>query len=120
MISGTPRQNSIKTIEKIRISGIVERRPSASAIPIGIEATMPVTETTSVTNRPPHSRVSTTGNPPRSSPITAITMPMPAKIARLTDSERHPRPMPPPSKNSSSETTAAVTAKSIQTGRLDA
>ena len=34
---------------------MVERRPSASAMPIGIEATMPVTEMTSVTRRPPHS-----------------------------------------------------------------
>ena len=51
-------------------------------MPTGIEATMPVTDTTSVTSRPPHSRVSTIGKPPRSSPITAMTMPMPAKIAR--------------------------------------
>ena len=34
---------------------------------------MPVTDTTSVTRRPPQSLVSTTGNPPRSRPITAIT-----------------------------------------------
>ena len=71
--------------EKTRISGIVERRPSASAMPTGIEATMPVTDTTSVTSRPPQSRVSTIGNPPRSSPITAITMPMPAKIGKADD-----------------------------------
>ncbi len=74
----------MKAIEKIRISGIVERRPSASAMPTGIEVTMPVTDTTSVTSRPPHSRVSTTGSPPWSRPITAITMPMPAKHARQT------------------------------------
>ena len=43
---------------------MVERRPSASAIPIGIEATMPVTEITSVTSSPPHSLVSTIGSPP--------------------------------------------------------
>src|SRR5215469_16466129 len=53
----------MKVMEKMRISGIVERRPSASAIPIGIDATMPVTEITSVTKRPPQSRVSTNGNP---------------------------------------------------------
>jgi hypothetical protein len=29
VISGTPRQNSMKAIENIRISGMVERRPSA-------------------------------------------------------------------------------------------
>ena len=81
---------------------------------------MPVTDTTSVTSRPPHSRVSTTGSPPRSSPITAITMPMPAKIARLTTSARQPVRMPPLSKNSSSETIAAVAAKSAQTGRPNA
>ena len=99
---------------------MVERRPSASAMPTGIEATMPVTDTTSVTRSPPQSRVSTTGSPPRSSPITAITMPMPAKIARLTISARQPVRMPPLRKNSSSETIAAVSAKSVHTGRLDA
>src|SRR6266481_3461342 len=62
----------MKAIEKIRISGMLARRPSASAIPIGIEATMPVTDTTSVTKRPPHSLVSTMGNPPWSNPIAAI------------------------------------------------
>ncbi len=34
-------------------------------MPIGIEATMPVTETTSVTSMPPQSRVETIGSPPR-------------------------------------------------------
>ena len=110
----------MKAMENIRISGMVARRPSASAIPIGIEATMPVMETTSVTKRPPQSLVSTTGSPPWSSPITDITMPMPAKIARLTIRERHPLRVPPFSRNSSSETIAAVTAKSIQTDRLEA
>ena len=102
--------------ENVRISGMVERRPSASAMPIGIEATMPVTDTTSVTSRPPHSRVSTIGNPPRSSPIAAMTMPMPAKIARLTISERHPVRKPPLSKNNAIETMAAVAAKSAHSG----
>ena len=32
-------------------------------MPTGIEATMPVTDTTSVTSRPPHSRVSTDRQP---------------------------------------------------------
>src|ERR1700733_12665678 len=77
-------------IEKIRIRGIVERRPSANAMPTGIDVTMPVTDTTSVIRRPPQTLVSTIGNPPRSSPITAITAPMPAKIARLTMRARHP------------------------------
>ena len=47
---------------------------------------------------------------------------MPAKIARLTVSARHPVRRPPARKNSSSETIAAVAAKSAQTGlrgRLD-
>ena len=35
--------------------------PAPAAMPSGIEATMPVTDTTSVTSRPPHSRVSTDG-----------------------------------------------------------
>ena len=78
---------------------------------------MPVTDTTSVTSRPPHSLVSTIGKPPRSSPITAMTTPMPAKIARLTISARHPRRMPPLRKNSSAETITAVAAKSAHTGR---
>ena len=81
---------------------------------------MPVTETTSVTRRPPHSLVSTIGNPPRSRPMTAITMPMPAKIERLTMSERHPVRMPPFKTNSRIETIAAVAAKSVHTGRLEA
>ena len=36
-----------------RISGMVERWLSASAMPTGIEATMPTTDTTSVTSNPP-------------------------------------------------------------------
>ena len=106
--------------EKTRISGIVERRPRASAMPTGIEATMPVTETTSVTRRPPQSLVSTIGNPPWSRPMTAMTMPMPAKIARLTMSERQPVRMPPLRTNSRIETIAAVVAKSVHTARLEA
>ena len=110
----------MNVIEKIRIKGMVERRPNARAMPTGIEVTMPVTDTTSVTRRPPQSLVSTTGNPPRSRPIAAITTPMPANVARLTISERHPVRMPPLRKNSAIETIAAVAAKSAHTGWLDA
>ena len=59
VISGTPRQNSMKVIENVRTIGSLERRPSASRMPSGSEATMPVTATTSVTSRPPHRCVST-------------------------------------------------------------
>ena len=99
---------------------MVERRPNASAMPTGIEVTMPVTDTTSVTSSPPHSLVSTIGNPPWSRPIAAITMPMPAKIDRLAVSARHPVRMPPFNSKSSAETIAAVAAKSVHTGRLEA
>ena len=37
----------------------------------------------------------TTGNPPRSRPVMAMTMPMAAKVTRLTTSERHPARKPP-------------------------
>ena len=107
----------MKAIEKIRISGIDERRPSASAMPTGIDVTMPVTATTSVTSRPPHSRVSTSGSPPLSSPITAITTPMPAKIARHVTSGRQPARRPPPSQNSRADTMTAVATRSAHTGR---
>ena len=106
----------MKAIEKIRISGIDERRPSASATPIGIDATMPVTATTSVTSNPPHSRVSTTGKPPRSSPMTAMTMPMPAKIARQVISGREPARKPPVNQNTRAETMMVVNAKSAHSG----
>ncbi len=85
-------------------------------MPTGIEATMPTTDTTSVTSRPPQSLVSTTGNPPRSSPITAMTTPMPAKAPRQVISGRQPVRVPPPSQNSRPDTIAAVATKSAHTG----
>src|SRR5947207_9070426 len=65
VISGTPRQTSMKTTEHMRTTGILDRRPSASRIPSGRDATMPVTATTSVTSNPPHCWVST-GTKPKS------------------------------------------------------
>ena len=102
----------MKAIAEMRINGMVERRPSASAIPIGIEATMPVTEMTSVMRSPPQSLVSTIGSPPRSSPMTAITRAMPAKVATQVRNGRRLRPK----KNVSADTTTAVIAKSTQSG----
>jgi hypothetical protein len=89
-------------------------------MPTGIEATIPVTDSTSVTRRPPQSRVSTTVRPPRSSPIAAITTPTPANVARLTVSARQPVRMPPFSMNSRIDTTPAVAAKSSHSGWPDA
>ena len=65
VMSGTPRQSSTKAMQNHRIIGSFERRPSASRMPSGSEATMPVTDTTSVTSRPPQSEVST-GRRPKS------------------------------------------------------
>ena len=42
MISGTPRQNSMKITEIVRTIGRFERRPSASKTPSGSDPTMPV------------------------------------------------------------------------------
>ena len=65
VISGTPRQSSMKMTENSLTTGICERRPSASRMPSGNDATMPVTDTTSVTSSPPHCDVST-GTRPKS------------------------------------------------------
>jgi hypothetical protein len=86
-------------------------------MPTGIEATMPVTDTTSVTKSPPHSRVSTIGNPPRSSPMTAMTRPMPAKIENQLIRGRQPARAPPLSQNTRPRTITAVATKSAHTGR---
>src|SRR6516165_320651 len=110
----------MKAIEKTRISGMVERRPSASAMPIGIEVTMPVMDTTSVTNSPPQSLVSTMGSPPRSNPIAAMTIAMAAKTASQSIRGRNPARKPPPRKNASAETTAAVNARSGETAQTPA
>jgi len=57
--SGTPRHNSMKTMDAVRTTGSSERRPSASRMPSGSEITMPVTATTRVTSSPPQLEVST-------------------------------------------------------------
>jgi hypothetical protein len=63
-------------------------------MPTGIDATMPVTDTTSVTSMPPHTRVSTIGSPPRCRPITPITRAMAANVARQITSARTERLKP--------------------------
>ena len=45
-----------------------ERRPSASRMPIGSDATMPTAATTRVISMPPHSEVSTMASPSGGSP----------------------------------------------------
>ena len=40
-MSGTPRHSSMKTTHMVRMTGISERRPSASNMPMGSAATMP-------------------------------------------------------------------------------
>ena len=55
VISGTPRQNSMKVIENILTIGSLERRPSARRMPRGSDTAMPVTAMTRVTRRPPQS-----------------------------------------------------------------
>lgn len=99
----------MKAIEKIRISGIVERRPSAGAMPTGIDATMPVTDTTNVTRSPPQSRY----RPPAAVRPSRLhhhrQMPMRAGCQTTIAAPAGPRD-PPPRKNSSSDTIAAVSA----------
>jgi hypothetical protein len=53
----------MKTTLMTRMIGSDERRPSASRMPSGSEQMMPVNEITNVTSSPPHSLVSTCGNP---------------------------------------------------------
>ena len=56
VISGTPRTELDEDDARTACTtGIFERRPSASRMPSGSDATMPTTATTSVTSRPPHS-----------------------------------------------------------------
>ena len=69
VMSGTPRTNSMKITENSFTAGMVERRPSASRMPIGSENTMPTHETTIVTSTPPHSEVSTRRSPIVSMPL---------------------------------------------------
>ena len=81
-----------------------------------VEATMPVIAITSVTRRPPHSRVSTIGKPPRSSPISLMPIAIPANVSTLPTSALRPVRTPPPSTNSTAVTITVVRRKSPQTG----
>jgi hypothetical protein len=55
--------NSMKQMHSVLTMGICERRPSARTMPIGNEATMPVTPITTVSIRPPNLEVSTGSRP---------------------------------------------------------
>ena len=74
MISGTPRTNSMKITHSRWMIGSLERRPSASTIPIGSDSTMPTSAITRVSMKPPHLSVVTDSSPspPRSSQNEAI------------------------------------------------
>ncbi|MNT72362.1 hypothetical protein D3C72_2109530 [compost metagenome] len=53
----------MKNVQSILITGMVDRRPSASRMPSGSDTAMPTNDSTSVTIRPPQSGVSTKVNP---------------------------------------------------------
>ena len=72
VISGTPRTNSMKITENSFTAGMVERRPSASRMPIGSENTMPTQDTTMVTSTPPQSEVSTLRKPISGKPVSRM------------------------------------------------
>ncbi|MCY1432485.1 hypothetical protein D9M71_484850 [compost metagenome] len=63
VISGTPRQNSMKVTQTTRIAGIFERRPSANRMPSGKAPAIPTAAITRVNIRPPHWLVGTTSRP---------------------------------------------------------
>ncbi len=54
VISGTPRQNSMKVTQRTRMAGMSERRPSASRMPKGKAPAMPTAAITTVSIKPPH------------------------------------------------------------------
>ena len=56
---GTPRISSMKQVQRVLVTGMVERRPRASRIPMGSDVAMPMTAMTSVRNMPPQRWVST-------------------------------------------------------------
>ncbi|MCY1245602.1 hypothetical protein D9M72_587660 [compost metagenome] len=58
-----PRTNSMKAVQSILITGMCDRRPSASRMPSGNDTAMPTKERMSVTIRPPQSGVSTKVSP---------------------------------------------------------
>ena len=72
VISGTPRTNSMNTVDTSRTVGMSERRPSASRMPSGSDTTMPTEATTMVTSTPPHSTVSTTAKPMAGKPCSRM------------------------------------------------
>ncbi|MNZ80704.1 hypothetical protein D3C78_993470 [compost metagenome] len=63
VISGTPRQNSMKVTQTTFTAGMFERRPSASKIPSGKAPTMPTVAITRVSINPPHWLVGTVARP---------------------------------------------------------
>ncbi len=63
VISGTPRTNSMKVAENNRTTGSSERRPNASKMPSGNDATMPTVASRIVTRMPPHRSVEMRGGP---------------------------------------------------------
>ena len=68
VINGTPRPSSMAAVDASLTNGSSERRPSARAMPIGSENTIPTSETTRVTRMPPHRSVETCGRPSVSAP----------------------------------------------------
>ena len=54
VIKGTPRINSMNSTHNILSVGIFDRRPSASAIPIGNEKVIPVIPRIRVSMMPPN------------------------------------------------------------------
>ena len=118
VINGTPRHNSMKAIENILTTGIFERRPRASRMPIGNDATMPVTATTSVTRRPPHCAVSTGSSPKSISSSNIAAMSPLATTAQLLNADR-----PEPEGSASAtliETRPARTASNVDRKRQNA
>ena len=69
VMSGTPRTNSMKITENMRMIGSRDRRPSARMTPSGSENTMPTVETTMVTRMPPQSEVGTCSIPSQLEPL---------------------------------------------------
>ena len=63
VISGTPRQNSMKVTHTTFTAGIFERRPKASRMPSGNAPTMPTVAITRVSISPPHWLVGTFSRP---------------------------------------------------------
>ncbi len=63
VISGTPRQNSMKVTQITRIAGMSERRPSARITPSGSAPAIPTVAMTSVSISPPHWLVATSAMP---------------------------------------------------------